>query len=368
MSRISSLPPLFFTFAIVAAPVLATAPVRAQTSASETAKVTQLFKAGKAAFGKGDMVEAERLFSEAFALRKSSDIAANLAQSELEQQKYRSAAQHFQWALVNLLPSASDAQRRAVETGLARSRAEVAVLRLDIKPEGSDVLVGEQTLGKAPITSNVYVEPGEVIVSVKHEGFVAIDKRVVASKGTEQAVEVTLSPKEVAPEPGPRVDSGLRPEPVAVDHGPAVDAKTERKSLAPAFVATGVAVAGGITGLALTLSANSSERKADNLRDELMDGCGDTPTASASDCANLRDQRESVDTKRNVAVGAFVVGGVAALAAGYFYWDALRHRDTQSATRRSRPRFSLLPELDLRPARGRDAPLGAMKLNVSGTF
>src|SRR4051812_34401085 len=110
--------------------------VYGQTAASETARVTELFKSGKAAFAKGDMPEAERLFAEALALRKSSDIAANLAQSQLEQQKYKKAAEHFSWALANLLPSATDAQRKAVETGLARSRTEVAVLRLDVKPHG----------------------------------------------------------------------------------------------------------------------------------------------------------------------------------------------------------------------------------------
>src|SRR3982750_749141 len=103
-----------------------------QTAASETARVTELLKSGKAAFAKGDMPEAERLFAEALALRKSSDIAANLAQSQLEQQKYRKGAEHFSWALSNLLPSATDAQRKAVETGLSRARAEVAALRLEI--------------------------------------------------------------------------------------------------------------------------------------------------------------------------------------------------------------------------------------------
>src|SRR5215203_2605919 len=92
----------------------------AQTTASETARVTDLFKSGKVAFSKGDMSEAERLFAQAFEIRKSSDIAANLGQSELEQQKYREAAEHFSWALANLLPSATDAQRKAVENGLAR--------------------------------------------------------------------------------------------------------------------------------------------------------------------------------------------------------------------------------------------------------
>jgi hypothetical protein len=345
----------------------------AQTSASETARVTELFKSGKAAFSKGDMAEAERLFAEALAMRKSSDIAANLAQSELEQQKFRKAAEHFSWALANLLPSASDAQRKAVETGLARARAEVAVLRLEIKPDGSDVLVGQDHVGKSPVTGNVFVDPGEVIVSVKHDGFVSIDKRVMAGKGTEQAVELTLAPKDAgeAPAPaGPVVDSGLQSssQPSGASD---IGAGAQPKSLVPAFVATGVAVAGGVVGLVFTLSANSKSDKADGLRDRLqVEGGCNGGGASAADCTDLKEQRDGVDSSRNIAVGAFVVGGVAALAAGYFYWDALRHRGSGAA--RLRPRTilsSLTPSLDVGRARANDsATLGSVKLSLSGNF
>jgi tetratricopeptide (TPR) repeat protein len=348
----------------------------AQTSASETAKVTQLFKNGKAAFGKGDMAEAERLFAEAFALRKSSDIAANLGQAELEQQKFRAAAEHFQWALANLLPSASDAQRKAVEVGLAKSRAEVGLLRLEIQPDGAEVLVGEQDLGKAPIAGGVYVDPGEVIVSVKHPGYIAIDKRVMASKGTEQAVEVALVPKNdadasaAATQP---IDSGLQ-------HGaeprvpPRADTGSGHKSLVPAYVASGVAVAGGVTGLVLLLSANSKADDADERRDELqaLGGCGEGGSAPAAPCADLTDRRKSVDTLRNLEVGAFIVGGVAALAAGYFYWDALSHRSSagdKTSRRGPRPSLAVTPRVDLSRALGRDgAALQSVKLGLSGTF
>jgi len=340
----------------------------AQTSASETARVTELFKSGKVAFAKGDMAEAERLFGEALALRKSSDIAANLAQSELEQQKYRKAAEHFSWALANLLPSASDAQRKAVETGLARSRAEVAVLRLEIKPDGSDVLVGPDSVGKSPLASSVFVDPGEVIISVKHDGFVSLDKRVMAGKGTEQAVELTLMEKESAPvAAAPVVDSGLqRPTGTPSDGGASAP-----KSLVPAFVATGVAVAGGVVGLVFTLRANSKSDHADKARDKLnaLGGCngGDAPP---SECADLKDERSSVDSSRNIAVGAFVVGGVAALAAGYFYWDALRHRGGSTAQGKRRTILaSLTPSFDVERARANDAvSIGAVKLSLSGSF
>lgn len=358
----------------VLTPALVVLPAHAQTSASETAKVTQLFKSGKAAFGKGDMAEAERLFAEAFALRKSSDIAANLGQAELEQQKFRAAAEHFQWALTNLLPSASDAQRKAVETGLAKSRAEVASLRLEIKPDGSDVLVGDQNVGKSPIAGGVYVDAGEVIVSVKHEGYIAIDKRVMVAKGTEQAVEVTLVPKDSsAPPPAAEapVDSGLKPSSGVTADSSSVSGP---KSLVPAYVATGVAVAGGVTGLVFLLSANSKADDADRIRDDLQSqgGCGDGGTAPAAPCADLLDRRKSIDTTRNLEIGAFVVGGVAALVAGYFYWDALSHRSTSGgqATRQPpRPRLALTPRLDVTRAPDHaGGGLQSLKLGLSGTF
>lgn len=343
----------------------------AQTGASETGRVTELFKSGKAAFAKGDLAEAERLFAEALAIRKSSDIAANLAQAELEQQKYRKAAEHFSWALANLLPSASDAQRRAVEAGLSRSRTEVGALRLEIKPDGSDVLVGSDNLGKSPIAASVFVDPGEVIVSVKHDGFVSLEKRVVAGKGTEQAVELTLTPKDgaSAEQSGPVVDSGLHSSTQLPSDEPG--AAASHKSLVPAFVATGVAVAGGVVGLVFTLSANSKEKKADELRDELQaeGGCNGS-ASSALACAELKARRSRVDSSRNVAVGAFIAGGVAAVAAGYFYWDALRHR-SPAAAQRGRRTFvgALAPSLDVEGDRGSNAlSIGSVKLGLSGSF
>lgn len=349
---------------------------RAQSTAAETARSTELFKNGKAAFARGDMAEAERLFAEALAIRQSSDIAANLGQSELEQQKYRSAAEHFSWALANLLPSATDAQRRAVENGLARARAEVAMLRLEIEPSGADVLVGAQVVGKSPIGGGVFVDPGEVIISVKHDGFVPIEKRVVAEKGTEQAVQIELPPRDdvSATSSTAAVDSGLKQSDLA---GASSD-RGGRKSLVPAFVATGVAVAGGVTGLVLTLVANSKERDADAVRDGLVDegGCGSGGTAPASECEALKSDREGVDSSRNVAIGAFVVGGVAALAAGYFYWDALSHRRPARARaprHRGQPtltRLGVVPYFNV----GRAERAGALRsvesveLSLSGTF
>lgn len=362
-----------FAFSVGIAPAAV-----AQTTASETSRSTELFKNGKAAFARGDMAEAEKLFGQALAIRKSSDIAANLAQSELEQQKFRQAAEHFQWALANLLPSASDQQRKAVETGLARSRAEVAVLRLDIKPEGADVLVGQQNLGKSPVVGGVFVDAGEVIVTVRHDGFVPIDKRVLVPKGTEQAIEITMLKKDepaAANAPGTSgIDSGLTPaagsdsaQPPPVDQG-------SHKSLTPAFIASGVAVVGVVAGVVLTVTAGSKENKADLNLANLQASSGNanpcdpnhTDAKYAGDCNDLHERRQSVDTFRNLGIGSFVVGGAAALAAGYFFWDAMAHRHTTAQN--GGRRWAVLPRVDLAQKPDGRSAVGAVQLSVSGNF
>lgn len=363
MLRLRSVPPSFLLSSLLALGVmLPTRGAVAQTPAQETARATDLFKRGKAAFAKGDLAEAEQLFEQALALRKSSDIAANLAQSQLEQQKYKRAAEHFAWALANLLPSATDAQRKAVETGLARSRAEVGVLRLEIKPEGADVMVAEESVGKAPIAGGVFVNPGEVIVSVKSEGFIAIDKRVLVDKATEQAVTIELKRSDLTPV------VAAAPQPVASAPPPeAAPDQAGHKSLVPAVVVTGVAVAGVAVGVVFTLSANSKEDEADALRDDLGPGaCSEGGSGSQAQCDELKSQRESVDSARGVALGAFVVGGVAAVVAGYLFWDALS-QPSSGAARAVGPLRALRPRLDVTRADAAGS-FDSVKLGLSGTF
>jgi hypothetical protein len=250
---------------------------------------------------------------------------------------------------------------------LARARAEVAVLRLEIEPEGADVLVGEQAVGRAPIASSVFVDPGEVIVSVKRDGFVSVDKRLVVAKGTEQAVEVSLTPK------GDEMSAGAAPAGVGsgLERRPAdIPASRDRapRSLVPAYAATGVAAVGVGLGVVFTLRASAKEKDADDLRDSLLrypGGC--TGKAPQERCRELTDERESVDTSRNMGIGAFIAGGVAAVVAGYLYWDALSHRG--SSARRDQPLYGLLPSVEVEPGRDPSAmSVGSVKLGVSGNF
>src|SRR5688572_27311971 len=67
--------------------------VHAEGEGSDRANL--LFKKGKVAFNAGKFNDALRIYSEAWSLKQSPDIAANLAQTESELGQHRNAAEHF---------------------------------------------------------------------------------------------------------------------------------------------------------------------------------------------------------------------------------------------------------------------------------
>src|SRR3954454_11393209 len=97
-----------------------TAGADAQGDGPDSDRANLLFKKGKVAFNAGKYNDALRIYSEAWTLKKSPDIAANLAQTESELGKHRDAAEHFSFALGHLLPSSTDEQQQALAEGLAQ--------------------------------------------------------------------------------------------------------------------------------------------------------------------------------------------------------------------------------------------------------
>src|SRR3954467_574491 len=92
--------------------------LHAQGDGADSDRANSLFKKGKIAFNASKYNDALRIYTEAWSLKQSPDIAANLAQTESELGMHREAAEHFAFALAHLLPSSTDEQKQALAEGL----------------------------------------------------------------------------------------------------------------------------------------------------------------------------------------------------------------------------------------------------------
>src|SRR5450432_4156485 len=119
------------------------APAHAQSNSADSDRANLLFKKGKVAFNDGKYSDALRIYSEAWQLKQSPDIAANLAQTESELGKHRDAAEHFSFALAHLLPSTTDEQKKALADGLEIEKRSVGTLHVTLEPADAALSVDD---------------------------------------------------------------------------------------------------------------------------------------------------------------------------------------------------------------------------------
>lgn len=297
------------------------APAYAQSNTADSERANVLFKKGKLAFNDGKYSDALRIYSEAWQLKQSPDIAANLAQTESELGKHRDAAEHFAFALAHLLPSTTDEQKKALAEGLQIEKKEVGTLRVTLEPSDAtlDVDGAPVTL---PLTGEIFVEPGEHRCSASREGYESNQQVARVSKGGSQVLWLKLKPLAGSDAPAAAAPSRAATAPIDPAPSPGVDSGTAGRSLVPVFVGGGIAVAGAAVGVAFLLSANSSQSDADRIAGGLMGKypCG-SGTPYASECSALHDKNSAIDSARTVEGVGFAVAGAAAVGtAVYLLW------------------------------------------------
>jgi PEGA domain len=293
-------------------------------SAADSDRANLLFKKGKGAFNAGKYSDALRIYGEAWSLKKSPDIAANLAQTESELGKHRDAAEHYAFALAHLLPSSTDDQKAALAEGLAIEKKEIGSLRVTLEPADSTFSIDQQAV-TVPASGDVFVDPGEHRVTVSHEGYDSNSQTVRVSKGAAQVLWIRLQPVGMLAEPAPQVqtqpDSGVTATPTAP---PIERASTSARSMVPVILGSGLVAVGATVGVLFWASGNSDQKAADALRSRLgaSNACGPgTPLASQSDCARLHDKNSELDSARLVEIVGFAAAGAAAVGTAlYLLW------------------------------------------------
>ena len=304
-------------------------PVRAEGNDAASARANLLFIKGKAAYNSGKFADALRIYKEAWSLRQSPDIAANLAQAEAESGQHRDAAEHYSFALAHLLPSTTDEQRQALADGLAKAKTEIGALHVTLEPEDSSLTI-DDTPVSVPANGDIFVEPGAHAVSVSHDGYETNRQTLRLSQGSSQVLWIKLQEVGANPEPASRPSGDASAERQEIPPPPA---DHSRHSLVPALVGGGLVVAGGAVGVVFLLTGNAAQKDADEIRSALpeVNACG-TGTPHATECAVLHDKNSDIDRARTVEIIGFGVAGAAAVGTALYLLWPRSHAHTVSYT------------------------------------
>ena len=238
------------------------------------------FDKGSSAYDAHRLKDAEIAFLEAWKLKKTPDIAANLGQVESELGKHRQAATFFSYAVKNAAPTDSQEARRDVKQRLDDERKLVGLVHVRVNVVGANVLLNGESLGTAPLADDVFAEPGSVTFTAKLAGH--IDARAVVEVGKGSSSEAVLE----------LVPSAVEPE-----------------EANPAIVIGGTATAGVSLGIGVLFAVLSSGKASDAKALGGWDPCyGPTPPVP-NRCVELDGLRRSSATFANVSFWGFVGAG-----------------------------------------------------------
>ncbi len=310
--------------ALVAPSVRAEAPLKSDAAIAELAR--DLFAKGVKATHEERWEACRTAFSAALALRPHPQIAGNLAVCELKLGLHRDAAEHaraFLDARARGEGSSGASEARASgEAVLAEASRHIATLELHADLEGAEVLLDGRSVGRSPLPSPLFVEPGAHVVEARSAGAPTARVSFTASAGASQPLELRLQPVRVvepprAPVPPPK------PRPIW-----------------PAIALGGGAISALVVGVGLTVAANTQGSDGDTRAAELggsHSACSAQPVPSL--CATLRSDRDREVSLRHGAAGGFVVAGVlGAGSAATLVWSLSGPRGTDRT-------LSLSPQL-----------------------
>jgi hypothetical protein len=307
-------------------------PTRAEdTTQFETARAR--FEEGVRYYENREYAKARTAFKQAYAVRAHPSILLNLAQSELRSDHEVDAANHFARYLREV--DAGAPARKQAENGLVQAKKKVAEITVKAA-EGAQIIVDGQEHGVSPLAGPVYVSPGTHSFQAKlGEGTAIVS--LEAAAGESQEVSLGLrGPQGAQPSEEDEAPPRERSAPDrAGSSAPSRPGFFSWVTSRPAGMVLGgvtvLGVAGGVTFLIQAKSADDSALQTDNNLQSSFRETGYTGSpCSAQDnpdyahyyptCLDLVDLLDRRNRFNSLAIGSFVVAGVAAGATVAIYF------------------------------------------------
>ena len=232
----------------------------------------------------------------AWSLHPHWQIAANLADTELELGKHREAVEHAAYYQKN----APANRKEKADALLKRARAQVGAVTVQVDAAGAEILVDDAPAGRAPLRTRSSSSPAPIGCSLALPARPDATQTVTLAAGGAQSVTLSIPAGETRQGP-PEAPPSQSVQPGA------------NKAIVIAGAATsGVGLAIGI-GLAVASASKGSA--ADSVLAGLQPSASGTAcTTQMSVCTTIDSDRRAHDALGKGAIGAFAAGAAIGLA------------------------------------------------------
>lgn len=310
MSRYRSIAFILAITAVIGAPTDAwsQAPLAAAPEGADPADVA--FRRANALYKQQRHAEAKAAYEEAFRLKKSHDIASNLAYAELKLGKTRDAAEHLAFAVKNWPPTGKSENRASAVHWLGIAKAAVTTVKITVSVEGATVLVDGKVIGTSPLDTEIFVEPGSMTVEAKLTGYKDARQTILATKGAELPVALTLDRET----PAGMYARGNGPGPVPSSVPPPAPSGPRTSLLIAGGSVTGVALIAGIVFMVVrgSKTSDAATQHSELVKQGGAAACG--AQSAPAGCDVLHDTLSARATFGDLGAASFLVAGAAGAA------------------------------------------------------
>lgn len=279
------------------------------------ASIEELFKKFGEAAKAGEWPKAYELMQEAYSQKQTYDVLGNLGTAELRLGKMRDAAEHLGHSLAIFPVVGKPEAKRVTEELFAKAVVNVGTIRLKVSPTQARVKVGDRAYGADDYREQVFVEPGDVLVSAGDVvGYASEQQSVHVDKG--KTVDVAFALKTTAGAPttsaSASATASVAPTGTVAAPGP---------SLGILIAGGAVTLASLAAGIGLVVASGDKRTEADKLQASLVASGGKKACAAATpppDCKAADDAYKARDLLGNVGGTLLLVGGAAGAATAIY--------------------------------------------------
>jgi hypothetical protein len=141
------------------------------------------YREAHAAMERSDWQEARAVLLELWQRSKSYDVAASLGEVEHALGNDVSAARYLTFAVAHLAPKERPETLTRYRAALRELEAQVGRVQVNVSEEAAEIRIDGNLVGLSPLSSTVFVTPGEHTIEARGQGSTA-SNRIEVSRGS----------------------------------------------------------------------------------------------------------------------------------------------------------------------------------------